>query len=237
METYELSTCNTRKVLHDQLRTTDFKDEIDLKPYRQFNHKGDRVSSNLMSGDWAWKEAVRCLLFYYGVSHTDHLQDIISQDPSTHGAMLVPIVAGSDKTTVSVATGHQEYHPVYMSPGNVTNTARRGHSNSVIPVAFLPIPKSMSTKCSCQSLTKYILNTLASKQQAKCLEFQRFVRQVYHMCLARIFTPLRQGMTRPEVVLCPDGHFRRAIYSLGPYIADYPEQVWLAGIVQGWCPK
>jgi hypothetical protein len=44
-------------------------------------------------------------------------------------------------------------------------------------------------------------------------------------------------MTTPEVVRCPDGHFRRAIYSLGPYIADYPEQVWLAGIVQGWCPK
>ena len=44
-------------------------------------------------------------------------------------------------------------------------------------------------------------------------------------------------MTTPEVVRCPDGHFRQAIYSLGPYIADYPEQVWLAGIVQGWCPK
>jgi hypothetical protein len=44
-------------------------------------------------------------------------------------------------------------------------------------------------------------------------------------------------MSTPEVVKCPDGHFRRAIYGLGPYIADYPEQVWLAAIVQGWCPK
>ena len=60
---------------------------------------------------------------------------------------------------------------------------------------------------------------------------------MYHMCLARIFAPLQSGMMVPEVVRCPDGHFRRAIYSLGPYIADYPEQVWLAGIVQGWCPK
>lgn len=25
--------------------------------------------------------------------------------------MLVPVISGSDKTTVSVATGHQEYHP------------------------------------------------------------------------------------------------------------------------------
>jgi Plavaka transposase len=59
--------------------------------------------------------------------------------------MFVPVVAGSDKTTVSVATGHQEYHPVYMSPGNLTNTARRAHGNSVLPVAFLPIPKSMAS--------------------------------------------------------------------------------------------
>lgn len=59
--------------------------------------------------------------------------------------MLVPIISGSDKTTVSVATGHQEYHPVYQSPGIITNTARRAHGNSVLPVVFLPIPKSEST--------------------------------------------------------------------------------------------
>lgn len=68
---------------------------------------------------------------------------MISQDREQHGSMLVPIVAGSDKTTVLVATGHQEYHPVYASLGNITNTARHGHGNSIVPVAFLPIPKSM----------------------------------------------------------------------------------------------
>ena len=57
--------------------------------------------------------------------------------------MLVPVIAGSDKMTVSVATGHQEYHPAYVSPGIISNTARRGHGNGVLPVAFLPIPKSM----------------------------------------------------------------------------------------------
>ena len=44
-------------------------------------------------------------------------------------------------------------------------------------------------------------------------------------------------MTQPEVVLCADDHFRQAIYGLGPYIADYQEQVLLSGIVQGWCAK
>jgi Plavaka transposase len=44
-------------------------------------------------------------------------------------------------------------------------------------------------------------------------------------------------MMEPEVTLCADGHFRRAIYGIGPYIGDYPEQVLLSCIVQGWCPR
>lgn len=64
-------------------------------------------------------------------------QDLIAAaDPSTHGSMFVPIIAGSDKTTVSVATGHQEYHPVYMSPSNLSNITRRAHGNALLPVAF-----------------------------------------------------------------------------------------------------
>lgn len=55
--------------------------------------------------------------------------------------MLVPILAGADKTTVSVATGQNEFHPLYMSIGNVHNSVRRAHKDAVIPVAFLAIPK------------------------------------------------------------------------------------------------
>ncbi|KAJ7907795.1 hypothetical protein B0H13DRAFT_2332007 [Mycena leptocephala] len=200
-ETYELCTRDSRLVLQQQLATPEFKDKIDYSPYRQFAGNGQRVWSNLMSGDWAWKQA-----------------DIISEDPSTLGAMFIPVVAGSDKTTVSVATGHQEYHPVYQSPGLLTGIARRAHGQGLLPVAFLPIPKT-------------------TKKHRKSENYQRFVRQMYHACLARVFQPLKAGMTTPEVVRCPDGHFRRAIYELGPYIADYPEQVWLASIVQNWCPK
>lgn len=76
-----------------------------------------------------------------------------------------------------------------------------------------------------------------SKRQKKRKDYKCFVRQMYHACIARIFAPLKPGMTTPEVIRCPDGHFRRAVYSIGPIIADYPEQVWLTGIVQNWCPK
>ncbi|KAH9993136.1 hypothetical protein BJV74DRAFT_877811 [Russula compacta] len=149
-ELYDLCMRDSCQVLHHQLATSDFTDKIDVTPYQQFDSEGKWSWSNLMSADWAWKQA-----------------DIIAEDQATHGAMFVPIVVGSDKTTVSIAIGHQQYHPIYMSPGNVTNVAWQAH----------------------------------------------------------------------EVIKCPDGHFCHAIYGLGPYIADYPEQVWLAAIVQGWCLK
>ncbi|KAJ7473215.1 hypothetical protein FB451DRAFT_290240 [Mycena latifolia] len=198
---YELCTRDVRHLLHNQLGMVHFKDSVDFVPYRQFNHDGKRVWSNLMSGDWAWNQA-----------------DIITKDINTHGCAFVPVIAGSDKTTVSVATGHQEYHPVYISPGILTGTACRAHGNGVLPAAFLAIPKT-------------------SKKHRAMPAYHKFCRQMYHASLARVFEPLKAAMMTPEVVRCPDGHFRRIIYGLGPYIADYPEQVWLAGIVQNWCPK
>ena len=44
-------------------------------------------------------------------------------------------------------------------------------------------------------------------------------------------------METPDIVRYGDGYYWRTIYGIGPYIADYPEQVLLACIVQGWCPR
>ena len=71
------------------------------------------------------------------------LKDIIAEHPHTHGSVLIPVAGGSDKTTVLVSTGHQEYHPIYQSPDNFKNTVCHMHGLGVMPVAFLPIPKSM----------------------------------------------------------------------------------------------
>lgn len=72
----------------------------------------------------------------------DWIQNELSQDPENHGAMFVPIILGSDKTTVSVATGNNEYYPIYISTGNIHNNMRRAHSDGVSLLGFLSIPKS-----------------------------------------------------------------------------------------------
>ncbi|KAJ8587763.1 hypothetical protein M405DRAFT_904199 [Rhizopogon salebrosus TDB-379] len=82
---YDVWFRDPRLLIHNIISNPDFKDEFDYAP-------------DFMSGDWCWKQA-----------------DLIAQDPDTIGSMFIPIILGSDKTTVSVATGHNQYWPVYMS--------------------------------------------------------------------------------------------------------------------------
>jgi Plavaka transposase len=56
--------------------------------------------------------------------------------------MIVPVILGSDKTTTSVATGDNEYYPLYLSIGNVHNNVRRAHRDAVEVVGFLSVAKS-----------------------------------------------------------------------------------------------
>ena len=59
--------------------------------------------------------------------------------------MFVPVILGSDKTVVSVATGHTEYWPLYLSIGNVHNHVRHAHKGAVAVIGFLSILKSKCT--------------------------------------------------------------------------------------------
>ena len=86
-------------------------------------------------------------------------------------------------------------------------------------------------------LLMYSTLLIADHEHKDSEEFRRFRRSLFHGSLNQILQSLRPYMEKPEVVRYGDGHYRRTIYGLGPYIADYPEQVLLACIVQGWCPR
>jgi hypothetical protein len=59
-QVYELCTRDVRDLLHNQLAMTGLPNgAFNLQPYRQFDYKGTRIWSNLMSGDWAYSEVVR----------------------------------------------------------------------------------------------------------------------------------------------------------------------------------
>ncbi|KAF8261399.1 hypothetical protein EI94DRAFT_1773444 [Lactarius quietus] len=152
-----------RKLYEVQIANKVYACKIDYLPKWMFSSVGKHQYTDFMSANWEWEQV-----------------DLIVKDSVTHGSMFVPVILGSDKTTVSVATGNNEYYPLYILIGNVHNHVWRAHRNAVSLVRFLAIPKT-------------------NRQHEDSLE-----------CV---------------------------IYGLGPYIADYPEQVLLACVVSGWCPN
>ncbi|KAJ3858507.1 hypothetical protein EV359DRAFT_75846 [Lentinula novae-zelandiae] len=171
-------------VIANILGNPEFSQDFNPAPYVHLGSNGTRRWADFMSGNFAWRHAMQI-----------HEEDT---EGCTNGSMIVPIILGADKTTVSVATGHVEYHPLYLSIGNVTN---------------------------------------ADRKYDKDHNFRIFRKKLYHISIATILRSLKPGMKVPVVIRCPDGHFRRAIYDLAAFIADYPEQVYLAGIVSGWCGR
>ncbi|TFK48664.1 hypothetical protein OE88DRAFT_1615378, partial [Heliocybe sulcata] len=120
-KTYEVWYRNPLEVARQMLSNKDFDQEIDYSAKRVFKD-GIRQWQDFMSGDWAWEQST-----------------IIAKDPETHGAMFIPIILGSDKTTVSVGTGDNEFYPLYMMLGNHHNAMRRAHRNTVALIGFLAL--------------------------------------------------------------------------------------------------
>lgn len=60
-EKYLVWTRNIRTILHILVSNEDFHGEFDYAPYTELDTKGQRrVLTNLMSGNWAWRQAVSC---------------------------------------------------------------------------------------------------------------------------------------------------------------------------------
>ncbi|KAI6155605.1 hypothetical protein BKA82DRAFT_4326734 [Pisolithus tinctorius] len=202
-DNYDVWYRDPQKVIHNILASSNLVAEMDYVLYREYDAtNNERHWQDFMSGNWAWEEVDR----------------IIHEFLMTGGATLVPIILGSDKTTVSVATGQTDYYPLYLSIGNVHNTVRRAHHNTVVLIAFLAMPKT-------------------TREHASTPEFRKFKRQLFHSSLTHILNSLHPTMKVPEVVRFGDGYYQHVIYGLAAYIADYEEQVLLSCIVHNWCPK
>ncbi|KAF8808689.1 hypothetical protein BYT27DRAFT_7222819 [Phlegmacium glaucopus] len=203
LDEYEVWYHDPLVVIRNMLDNSDFNGHYSYAPFIKVDSEtGEQHWNEFMSTNYSWRKAT----------------EIYKTNNSMKDSMYCPIILGADKKTVSVATGHVKYHPLYMSPGGVRNTVRHAHRNAVSPIAFLTIPKS-------------------DRKYDNDASFCKFKRQIYHASISAILKTLREGMTKPVILRCPDGHYRCIIFDLAAFIADYPEQVALAGIVQGWCPK
>ena len=152
--------------------------------------------------------------------------------------MVVPLLLGSDKILASNTTGQNKFHPLYLSLGNIKNAVCRTHRDAVVPIGFLAIPKSFFFFSVFRWFRSVLTwSPLGTRKDRTSTLFRLFRRQLLHQSLKVILSSLLPYMTKLDVVMCPDSHYRRVVYTLGPYIADYPEQVLLAAIVSGWCTR
>jgi len=132
-------------LIHNMLSNPDYKDEFDYTPFQERDQDGNHRFQDFMSGNWAWKQCIGSVIYCNENLTNKDSQDIIAEDPNTHGSVFVPIILGSDKTTISIATGNNEYYLVYLSIGNMWNNVRRAHRNGVALLGFLALPKSQFT--------------------------------------------------------------------------------------------
>lgn len=59
---YDVWFRNPKTVLQNMLTNSDFKDEFNVAPYEE-TRNGVRQYTNLMSGNWAWRQAV-CIIYH-----------------------------------------------------------------------------------------------------------------------------------------------------------------------------
>ena len=58
------------------------------------------------------------------------------------GATLVGVMLASDKTNLSVGTGNQKAHPVYLSIGNIhSDICNKSTNHALVLLALLPMPE------------------------------------------------------------------------------------------------
>ncbi|KAI5999535.1 hypothetical protein EDD15DRAFT_2193599 [Pisolithus albus] len=141
---YEYWFCGPLPLVENILSNSEFHGEFDYGPYQDFT-TGNSIEE----------------------------KDTIARDPSTHGATFVPIILGSDKTMVSVATSQNDYWPVYLSVGNIHNNVQCVHHNGVELLAFLAIPK-------------------VAKKYTDNPTFWCFKKQLFYIAMSKILDYLEQ---------------------------------------------
>jgi hypothetical protein len=53
-----------RTIIQNLLSNPDFDNEFDYSPVQEYDMEGNHRFQDFMSGDWAWKQAVRCIFGY-----------------------------------------------------------------------------------------------------------------------------------------------------------------------------
>ncbi|KIK74371.1 hypothetical protein PAXRUDRAFT_790967, partial [Paxillus rubicundulus Ve08.2h10] len=74
---------------------------------------------------------------------------------------FIPMILGSNKTTVSVATGQNDFYLLYLSIGDVWNNVHCAHRNALVLIGFLAMPKTTKEHASTNKFCQFFPPTLS----------------------------------------------------------------------------
>jgi hypothetical protein len=191
-------------------------EHMEYGPKRIFDGQGNRIYTDLSSSNWWWE----------------------TQEKLPDGALVLPVILGSDATQLSVLSGTAKAWPVYISIGNIPKDIRYiGRQQSLMLLGYLPIPHCKSLAPIKHFGTDSVTEILGGEKEASDPLYLEWKRSVFHQALRvmiePLFQPAREGILLPG----PDTLLRNCFPILSVYIADYPEQVLLTLIKYGSCPK
>ncbi len=220
-----------RKTVHSILANPDFNKNFNTVPYREYTSDGKRKYTNLFSGNWAWRQAVSLSTLYFP-SRLTHCTRISLPKMEIH-------MAQCSRLLFLVAT-RQQYQLLLAKQNIILSifllATFTTELDVLIQTGFLLSRFFLSQKvCPLLDVAKAASTHVfqGEKSFRDDNDFQAFRCHLFHSSLSTILQSLRPGMTSPEIARCPDGHFHRVVYGLGPFIADYPEQALATGVVQG----
>ncbi|KIY44594.1 hypothetical protein FISHEDRAFT_51113 [Fistulina hepatica ATCC 64428] len=138
-------------------------------------------------------------------------------EAETPGATVIPVILSSDKTQLTLFRNKIAY-PVYLSIGNIPKEVHRKPSyRAYILLAYLPTSKLSHIK------------SKAARRRANT--------NLYHACLRKILSPLKDAGLNGIPMTGFDGVTRRGHPVLSMAIDDYPEQVLTTGAKTGDCAR
>ncbi|KAJ7315812.1 hypothetical protein DFH08DRAFT_715261 [Mycena albidolilacea] len=153
--------------------------------------------------------------FSHSLCAVDNSRDLAQKNVEKHqpDTTVVPVIISTDKTQTTLFRNKAAY-PVYMIIGNIPKDIRRKPScQGYILICYLPTPR-----------LDHI--TLAVARH-------RAVANLYHVCMCKILSPLREvGISGIEMA-SGDGVVRRCHPLLAIFAGDYPKQLLAACVKTG----
>ncbi|EPQ54137.1 hypothetical protein GLOTRDRAFT_44196 [Gloeophyllum trabeum ATCC 11539] len=133
------------------------------------------------------------------------------------GATIIPVIISTDKTQVTLF-GNKSAYPIYMTIGNLPKEIRRKPSRGGhVLLGYLPTTR---------------LDHLTNKAARR-----RALANLFHSCVRRILQPLKTAGQEGLAMVSGDGVCQRCHPIFAAFVGDYPEQLLVAAVKTGECPK